>query len=189
MKRTRDALALLDIPRAHAATLPGFGWRPPEEGWIKINTDAGIALDVRKGGAGGVARSPSGFMGAWSKPYPGITDPMIAEALALRDGVIFAKLRGFSRVVMEVDCLEIVDLWDSRAGSRAVVAPILQEIEGLSSSFSSFVIQHVIRTSNTLAHLCAKHACTLETTSAWMELPPSFLVSSLQADTLGAAVV
>jgi hypothetical protein len=114
---------------------------------------------------------------------------MIAEALALRDGVIFAKLRGFSRVVMEVDCLEIVDLWDSRAGSRAVVAPILQEIEGLSSSFSSFVIQHVIRTSNTLAHLCAKHACTLETTSAWMELPPSFLVSSLQADTLGAAVV
>jgi hypothetical protein len=78
-------LALLDILRTHAATLPGFGWRPPEEGWIKINTDVGIALDVRKGGAGGVARSPSGFMGAWSKPYPRITDPMIAEALALSD--------------------------------------------------------------------------------------------------------
>jgi hypothetical protein len=27
----------------------------------------------------------------------------------------------------------------------------------LSSSFSSFITQHVIRSSNTLAHLCAKH--------------------------------
>jgi hypothetical protein len=109
--------------------------------------------------------------------------------MALRDGVIFAKLRGFSRVVMEVDCLEIVDLWDSRAGSRAVIAPILQEIEGLLFSFISFRIQHVIRSSNTLAHLCAKHACTLEITSCWMEQPPSFLVSSLMADRVSVSEV
>ena len=65
---------------------------------------------------------------------------MIAEALALRDGVIFAKLRGFTRVVMEVDCLEVVNLWDSRVVSRSVVAPILLEIEGLALSFTSFIM-------------------------------------------------
>jgi hypothetical protein len=91
-------------------------------------------------------------------------------------------------VVVEVDCLEIVNLWDSRAVSRAVIAPILQDIAGLSSSFSSFVVQHVIRSSNTVAHICAKYACTLELTSVWMEHPPSFLVASLQADSGGAAV-
>ena len=53
--------------------------------WVKIHNDAGLSVEVAKGGAGGIARSSAGFIGAWSKPYPGITDPMIAEALSLRD--------------------------------------------------------------------------------------------------------
>jgi hypothetical protein len=32
------------------------------------------------------------FLGAWSKPFMGVTDPLIVEVLALRDGVIFANL-------------------------------------------------------------------------------------------------
>ncbi|KAK1652130.1 hypothetical protein QYE76_069935 [Lolium multiflorum] len=142
MLRTREALAVLDIPRHHAKVLPSHGWRPPDEDWIKINTDAGVSLENRKSGAGGVARNPSGFIGAWSKPHPGVTNPLIAEALALRDGVIFAKLRGFTRVLVETDCKEVVDFWDSP---------------------------------NTPVHLCAKHACTLEVTSCWMNSPPSFV--------------
>jgi hypothetical protein len=125
MKRTKETLAMLELPRQYARILPGYGWRSPDDGWVKINTDAGIAFDALKARAGGIARNTSGFIGAWSKPYPGVTDPMIAEALALRDGVIFAKLRGFTQVVMETDCKEVVDLWDSRVGSRAIIAPIL----------------------------------------------------------------
>jgi hypothetical protein len=178
MLRTREALAVLDIPRHHAKILPGHGWRPPDEDWIKINTDAGVSLGNRKSGAGGVARNPSGFIGAWSKPYPGVTNPLIAEALALRDGVIFAKLRGFTRVLMETDCKEVVDFWESRTGSRAVIAPIIQEIEGLVSSFLSFDVSHVMRSANTPAHLCAKHACTLEVTSCWMNSPRSLSTTS-----------
>jgi hypothetical protein len=75
-----------------------------------MNTDAGISSDTSMSGAGGIARTKIDFIGAWSKPIHGVTDPMIAEALSLRGGVIFAQLRGFSRVVMEVDCLEILNL-------------------------------------------------------------------------------
>jgi hypothetical protein len=76
--------------------LPGHGWRPPEDDAIKINIDACISFEDRKGGAGGIARSSSAtFLGAWSKPLSGISDPLIAGALALREGVIFASLRGF----------------------------------------------------------------------------------------------
>jgi hypothetical protein len=91
MVRMRNDLALLDIPRQQALTLSGFGWRPPDERYIKINTDDGLAFDERKGGAGGVVRDLTGFIAAWSKPLPGITDPMIAEAMALREGVIFCQ--------------------------------------------------------------------------------------------------
>ena len=32
VRRVKEDLALLDIPRQHAAILPGHGWRPPEPG-------------------------------------------------------------------------------------------------------------------------------------------------------------
>nr|XP_051230109.1 uncharacterized protein LOC127348034 [Lolium perenne] len=95
------------------------------------------------GGAGGVARTTTAFLVAWSKPYEGLTDPLTAEALAMRDGVIFARLRGFTRVVLEVDCLETVNLWNTRHGARSAVTPILSEIGELSSVFISFVVKHL----------------------------------------------
>jgi hypothetical protein len=70
-------------------------------------------LKARKGGVGVVARSQSTYLGVWSKPLLGITNPLIAEASSgALGGCIFADLRGFQRVVMETDCLEVVDLWN-----------------------------------------------------------------------------
>jgi hypothetical protein len=101
----KEALAFLQIPKKDAVILPGYGCRPPDGNKININIDCGMSMEARKGGAGGVAplaRSSSTFLGAWSKPHPGITDPLIAEALPLRDGVIFARPRGYPDV--ETDC-------------------------------------------------------------------------------------
>mgnify|MGYP005813528315 CR=1 FL=1 len=78
------------------------------------------------------------LLGAWSKPHPGILDPFIGETMAPRDGVIFANLCGFSHVIMEIDCLEIVNLWNTRHNSLSVVAALLLEIGELVVSFSSF---------------------------------------------------
>jgi hypothetical protein len=69
-----------------------------------------------------------------------------------------------------------------RAISRSVVAPIMAEIEGLASLFSSFAIKHVIRAANSPAHLCVKFACTLEITCCWMGTSHSFLTSSVFVD-------
>lgn len=61
--RTRETLALLDIPRRHALVMLGHGWRPPEPGFVTINTNAGIKCEDGKGGVGGVARSLDSFLG------------------------------------------------------------------------------------------------------------------------------
>ena len=129
------------------------------------------------GGTGGIARSSTTLLGAWCKPYVGISDPLIMEGLSLRDGVRFASLRGFSHVIMEVDCLELVTLWNNRHNSRSMVAPLLLEIGELSVHFSSFVIQHVNMSANLPAHLCAKRARTLNVTDSWLDEAPNFLVS------------
>ena len=182
VRRIREDLALLDIPRQAFIPLPGHGWRPREESHIKINTDAAIQFDTALAGLGGVARSSSALLGAWCKPQLEITDPFIAEMLALREGVIFAKLRGFLHVQMETDCLEAVNLWNLCYVDWSIVAPIVAEIRELSASFSSFNISHVIRVANGPAHLCAKRACTLYVTERWLDSTPNFLVSSLLAD-------
>lgn len=42
LKCIRETLALLELPVGQTKTLPGFGWRPPEQDRVKINTDASV---------------------------------------------------------------------------------------------------------------------------------------------------
>jgi hypothetical protein len=44
------------------------------------------------------------FRGATCKTYRGISDPLTVETLVLKDVVIFARNKGFSKVVFDVDC-------------------------------------------------------------------------------------
>ncbi|KAE8816044.1 Alanyl-tRNA synthetase [Hordeum vulgare] len=125
-------------------TLPGHGWRPPDQGTIKINNDGNVASQHSRGGGRGVARSEHAFIAVWCKPFGGVTDPLVAEALALREGVRFARVRGFSRVVLETDSLELVQLWHLRDNSRSVVAPIMDEIGENVAFFLLFVFSIVI---------------------------------------------
>lgn len=79
----RVALTLLDIPRHHALEMPGHGWRPRVPNYAKISTHTAIKREDGRGGAGGVAQSSSSFLGVWRKLYPGVTDPLIVEAMAV----------------------------------------------------------------------------------------------------------
>ncbi|KAE8778169.1 Alanyl-tRNA synthetase [Hordeum vulgare] len=189
MQKTCEALAALELPRDHAGILHGHGWRLSDDGWIKINTDGNISMEARRGGDGGVARTRSSFLAAWCKSYPGITDPLIAEALPLRDGVLFMHLRGYVEVGFATDNLEIVNLWNSRHSDRTMGAPILFEIGEHVHFFKPVVIQHVGRSVNVPAHICAKQASTLDVTDSWLDSTPSLLVTSLSADYAGAVCV
>ena len=85
-------------------------------------------------------------------------------------------------VIMETDCLEAVNLWNSCYTNRSMIEPILYEIGELALSFTSFSIQHVMRTTNGPAHLCAKHCGTLNVTESWLDTTPSFLTRNLLSD-------
>ena len=100
----------------------------------------------------------------------------------MREGVIFAQLRGYSHVIIEVDCVEVVNLWNLRRDSRSIVAPILDYVGEISATFSSFSIKHVKREANKAADCCAKRACNLLVSECWLDNCAPFLGSSLQAD-------
>jgi hypothetical protein len=50
---------------------------------------------------------------------------MFAEALSLRDAPVFVVERGFDRVVLEVDCSEMVPHWMEQGSDRCMIKPIL----------------------------------------------------------------
>jgi hypothetical protein len=122
------------------------------------------------------------FRGAWCKPYSGIVDPLTAEALALRDGVLFAQARNFRQVVFETDCSELVRLWDTRRMKKPVISPILEEVSILSLGFESFSISFARRSSNNSAHSCARYACMNNMGEEWVDISPVFLQNNLRAD-------
>jgi hypothetical protein len=83
IKLAKEPLAILELPKKMGAMLPGHGWRPLDIDVVKINTDGGLSLEARNGGCGGIARTNSTFLGAWNKPFLGVTDPVFTEAMAL----------------------------------------------------------------------------------------------------------
>ena len=76
----------------------------------RLELDGALNFAYNYGCGGGVALSATALLTAWCKQYMGITDPLIDEAFSLRDGDKLAKLTGFSKVIMETDCLEFVSL-------------------------------------------------------------------------------
>jgi hypothetical protein len=79
----KEPLAILEFPKKMAAMLPGHGWQPLDIDVMKINTDGGMSLEAPNGGCSGVSRTNSTFLGAWRKPFLGVTDPLVTEAMAL----------------------------------------------------------------------------------------------------------
>jgi hypothetical protein len=62
-------------------------------------------------------------------------DPLIAKTLALRVALCLAVEKGFSRLIFEVDCDEVVRYWLGRLQDRSVNKTVLEEIGVLGLSF------------------------------------------------------
>jgi hypothetical protein len=81
----------------------------------------------------------------WSKVkiYEDTIDPLINEALALRDGCVFAVDRGFTRLIFEVDSAKLVKLWHYRLTDRSMIRPILDDISELCKLFLFLILRIV----------------------------------------------
>lgn len=139
-------------------------------------------MDEKVAATGAVARDGSSFRGASCKIYKGITEPLVVEALALRDAFAYAVKQGFQCVVFEVDCAVLIQHWNNRALDQSVLKPVLDEISELGSSFLSFSIVFARREANQAAHCTAKFASLQLVSNSREAEPPAFLEHSLEAD-------
>jgi ribonuclease HI len=102
---------------------------------FKINTDAAFSDDSKQGAISCVIRDHEGaFQAARSIWYDRCFDACYMEA-ACRDGLKLALQRGFQRVVVETDCLQVVQLWNKVETQRSIIDPILCEISDIRFAF------------------------------------------------------
>jgi hypothetical protein len=83
-------------------------------------------------------------------------DALMMEALACRDGIQMAQELRITKLCLETDCLELINLWKALGVQRSVVSLIIHDIRCISRSFSEFTFMCTNRTYNRVAHEYAR---------------------------------
>ncbi|PON86771.1 hypothetical protein TorRG33x02_174200 [Trema orientale] len=86
--------------------------------------------------------------------------PPITEAVVILLGSQLARDYAWSSVVIESDCLNLINYWNGSAEVPWSAAHILQRMRDLAPSFSNLIVSFVPRQCNFLAHNLVSWAFT-----------------------------
>ncbi|GAA0149095.1 hypothetical protein LIER_08359 [Lithospermum erythrorhizon] len=82
------ACLMSPVPALQSRGEESASWQRPNQGWLKMNTDASWFQSTGNGAAGCVCRNDNGdFVRARFVQLPFIASPAVAEAMALRIGI------------------------------------------------------------------------------------------------------
>ena len=124
----------------HASSLTS--WKRPAMGSLKINTDAHVVEGVMA--ALGVAvRDADGRLMVTATKKIAATSPAMAEALALRFGLLIARRFGYGKLEVESDALSVINGVKWMVKGSSPICLVLDDIRHVSKSFVSFVFSHV----------------------------------------------
>ncbi|XP_057442557.1 uncharacterized protein LOC130734228 [Lotus japonicus] len=104
------------------------GWRPPQTGFLKLNTDGSYLPETARMGGGGLLRDSAG------KWVQGFISAGVDGSAFLADGLKLAWNNGVRQIQCESDCRELVSCVQDQTRSMAHIhGMILQEIRELLS--------------------------------------------------------
>ena len=101
------------------------GWKKPPEDFVLLNVDASFNHTRSSGSTGAVLRDSAGsFVAATVNCFEHVLDAPMAEAMALREGMALAQMIGCSKLVIHLDCQEVVETMQQGGLSAMASAPI-----------------------------------------------------------------
>ncbi|KAL4378986.1 hypothetical protein GQ457_02G000930 [Hibiscus cannabinus] len=132
-------------------------WLKPPLGWCKLNTDGAVSVRNGEASCGGVVRDNlGGWLIGFSKKI-GICSTFEAELWGLYEGLSAAWMIGVDKLLVEIDCLDVVKLFADRRTVDRCVALVPYIMELLSRQWQ-VRLAHVRREGNCVADWLAKHA-------------------------------
>ena len=108
-------------------------WRPPKQGWYKVNIDGATFDDIKCYGVGVVVRNERGeLMGALSKKFGLPLGGLEAEAMAVEEGVALAWDLRLKDIIIESDALLVTNSLENQSVMPSSIRKVVEGIlEGL----------------------------------------------------------
>jgi ribonuclease HI len=134
-------------------------WKPPPQGWIKLNTDTGFCIQTGQASMGLIVRNDKGgvLLSAW-RTLARCSSLEVAEAEACLAGLRLVVEWNNQPTQVEVDCQTLVKAIKDRSESRASWAGLIEEIRGVIALLLGSQVKHVRRDANKAAHSLAQRA-------------------------------
>jgi hypothetical protein len=133
-------------------------WTPSPDGWLMFNVDATTFKEPSRIGVGVVIRNHVGdFKMAFCKKIHRVEDPDLAEALAVRCAVVFAKEHNLRNIIVALDCQNIIKKLQSPKLDRSQVGTIVCDVKNLVTE-TPFSFMYTRRSCNEAAHVLARLA-------------------------------
>ena len=172
----------LMIGDAHRKNSP-TRWSVPLPGRLKLNVDAAIFANGSGTGIGAIIRDERGItVGAISKRLPNPYSPLVAECIAIREGLSFAFNCGLQTIYVESDCLMAIQAINGNDPS--VIDSIISDIRDLFRKVSGGSCSHIPRCCNVAAHTLAKESITMNNDVSWFNQIPPCIEQIVTADAM-----
>ncbi|XP_021721670.1 uncharacterized protein LOC110689242 [Chenopodium quinoa] len=156
-------------------------WKPPDGSFVKLNVDGGVVEGLGSS-AGAVMRNFVGealLAGAWCMEER--WQPAVSEAMTLLVGLRVAVENGFRRIIVESDCIGLVNALQTRERSSSNVHLIYDDIYHVCNSLESVGWSFVHRVGNKVAHELAHYSPWTIGRKIWVSNFPCIL-SLLNSD-------
>ncbi|XP_062232870.1 uncharacterized protein LOC133930222 [Phragmites australis] len=161
--------------RRNRATSDDVVWRPPPEGWAKINVDGAFRPESGEASVGIIARDCRGLvLYSAYKAVQNCNAPIEVEALACLEGARAAANWVQMPVIFESDNATVIQDIVAHQGNRAAWSPIIDEIHGVCSRLQDVQWHKLKRDCNRVAHFLAKMGMSSRLCSEWiLQAPPA----------------
>uniref|UniRef100_A0A803PQ00 Uncharacterized protein n=1 Tax=Cannabis sativa TaxID=3483 RepID=A0A803PQ00_CANSA len=158
-------------------------WCAPQRNQVKVNVDASLFGVDQSYGIGMVARDDHGFfLEGVTKKFSGVVRPEIAEAISFREALSWIKNQRWNQVVVETDCLIVVQALRTSCEMRSLFGLIIKECKLLLAELRNVSFHFVKRSANVVAHAFARASSLYSGCTFSMGNIPTDLLSCLIAE-------
>ncbi|XP_042942894.1 uncharacterized protein LOC122277073 [Carya illinoinensis] len=160
-----------------------YRWKHPPPEFLKLNVDGATFIEYRKVGIGLILRDSTGtVVMAATISETEVNDPSTIELLAILRGMQMCIPLGIPKLMVESDCLMLVNELQSSQAPSSVNSNLVMEVKNLMSCFHEVLFEHVNRTCNGVAHVLARYAWNVCDVQMWWGSAPAFAGQALWFD-------
>ncbi|KAM6553695.1 hypothetical protein CsatB_014457 [Cannabis sativa] len=161
-------------------------WSPPLANSIKVNVDAALFDDGRSFGSGMVARDDRGWLIEGRTILAmNMVEPILAEAISVKEALTWIKLKQWHHVTVESDCLGVVQALRSSICMISLFGQVIQSCKNLLADLSTVEVIFVKRSPNSVAHSFARASKLYPDRTFSMESVPTDLLPCLVTEFVG----